>query len=78
MMPTVRNGVCKLVIKPWCYYVPQEVHWQGPYTVTKVFDDGLKYELDTGKTRKQHRIYHINLLSKWQTRDELAALVMQE
>ena len=55
-----------------------EVHWQGPYTVTKVFDDGLNYELDTGKTRKQHRIYHINLLSKWQTRDELAALVMQE
>jgi len=27
---------------------------------------------------KQHRTYHINLLSKWQSRDEMAALVMAE
>ena len=47
-----------------------EMRWQGPYTVTKVFKDGLNYELDTGKVRKQHRTYHINLLSKWQSRDE--------
>ena len=26
-----------------------EMRWQGPYTVTKVFKDGLNYELDTGK-----------------------------
>ena len=31
-----------------------------------------------GKTCKQHRTYHINLLSKWQSRDEMAALVMEE
>ncbi|RUA04547.1 MAG: hypothetical protein DSY43_06070 [Gammaproteobacteria bacterium] len=55
-----------------------EVKWQGPFTVTKVFDDGLNYELDTGKTRKQHRTYHINLLNKWQSRDEVAALIMPE
>ena len=55
-----------------------EMKWQGPFTVTKAFEDGLNYELDTGKTHKQHRIYHINLLSKWQSRDERAALVMEE
>ncbi|XP_068684916.1 uncharacterized protein [Montipora foliosa] len=26
-----------------------EMRWQGPYAVTKVFKDGLNYELDTGK-----------------------------
>ena len=55
-----------------------EMRWQGPYTVTKVFKDGLNYELDTGKVRKQHRTYHINLLSKWQSRDAIAALVLPE
>ena len=55
-----------------------EVKWQGPYTVTKVFDGGLNYELDTGKTVKRNRVYHINLLKKWQSRDEIAALVMPE
>ena len=55
-----------------------EMKWQGPYTVTKAFEDGLNYELDTGKTHKQHRTYNINLLSKWQSRDERTALVMEE
>ena len=55
-----------------------EVKWQGPYEITKVLKDGLNYEVDTSKNRKQHRIYHINLLSKWQSRDEAAALVMPE
>ena len=55
-----------------------EVSWQGPYRVTKVLNDGLNYELDTGKAHKQHRTYHINLLSKWQSRDEMVALVLQE
>ena len=55
-----------------------EVSWQGPYIVTKVLNDGLNYELDTGKAHKQHRTYHINLLSKWQSRDEVAALVLKE
>jgi hypothetical protein len=55
-----------------------EIKWQGPYTVTKVMDNGLNYELDTGKAVKQHRVYHINLLRKWQSRDEIAALVVPE
>ena len=37
--------------------------WQGPYRVTKVLNDGLNYELDTGKAHKQHRKYHMNFLS---------------
>ena len=55
-----------------------EVSWQGPYTVTKELNDGLNYELHTGKTHKQRHTYHINLLSKWQSRDKLAALIMPE
>ena len=47
-----------------------EMKWQGPFTITKAFEDELNYELDTGKTRKQQRAYHINLLSEWQSRDE--------
>ena len=46
--------------------------------MTKVFKDGLNYELDTGKVRKQHCTYHIKLLSKWQSRDEIAAFVLPE
>ena len=46
--------------------------------VTKALKDGLNYELDTGKVRKQHRTCHINLLSKWQSRDEIVALVLPE
>ena len=52
--------------------------WQGPFTATRALEDGLYYELDTGKTCKQHCTYHINLLNKWQSRDEKAALVMEE
>ena len=55
-----------------------EMKWQGPFTTTKAFEDGLNYELDKGETPKQHRTYLINLLSKWQSRDERAALVMEE
>ena len=55
-----------------------ELLWQGPYTVTKVLDDGLNHELHNRKTHEQHRVYHINLLSKWPTGDETAALVMPD
>ena len=41
-----------------------EMKWQGPFTITKAFEDGLNYELDTGETSKQQRAYHINLLSE--------------
>ena len=51
-----------------------EVHCQGPFKVKKVFNDGLHYEIDIGKSHKQHRVYHINLLSKWQSRDETTSL----
>ena len=55
-----------------------EMKWQGPFTVTMAFEDGLNNELDTGKTHKQHRIFHINLLRKWQSRDKRAVLEMEE
>ena len=48
-----------------------EMKWQGPF-------DSHESTRRWGKTCKLHRTYHINLLSKWQSRDEIAALVMEE
>ena len=50
-----------------------ESKWQGPYTVTNVFHNGLNYELDREKGRKQKRTYHINLLKLWKTREEISS-----
>jgi hypothetical protein len=50
-----------------------ESKWQGPYTITNVFENGLTYELDRENGRKQKRTYHINLLRLWKTRCELAS-----
>ena len=50
-----------------------ESKWQGPYTVTNVFSNGLNYELDREKGRKQKRTYHINLLRLWKTREEISS-----
>ena len=49
-----------------------EMKWQGPFIVSKVFENGLNYEVDRGKGDKQKRVYHINLLKLWKTREELA------
>jgi hypothetical protein len=51
-----------------------ESKWQGPYTITNVFENGLTYELDRKKGQKQKRTYHINLLRLWKTRCELASV----
>ena len=40
--------------------------WQGPYKVIRKISD-VNYEVDTGKTRKRKRIYHINLLRTWES-----------
>lgn len=53
-----------------------ETKWFGPYVVTQVKNNGRSYELDVGKTKKQRRTYNINLLSRWQTREEAAMLVI--
>lgn len=47
-----------------------EVSWQDPFHITKVLNDGLNSESDTGEMQKQLRTYHINLLSTWQSRHE--------
>ena len=52
-----------------------ESKWQGPYKVTNVFENGVNYELDREKGRKEKRTYHLNLLRLWKTRDELASFV---
>ncbi|KAK3740277.1 hypothetical protein QZH41_000196 [Actinostola sp. cb2023] len=56
-----------------------ETKWHGPYVITKVKDEGRSYEVDTGRSKKRHRTYYINLLKKWQDRDDdVAALVIPE
>lgn len=55
-----------------------ETKWHGPYEITKVKDDGRSYEVDTRNKKKRHRTYYINLLKKWQDRDDVAALVIPE
>ena len=50
-----------------------ESKWQGAYTVTNVFYNGLNYELDREKGRKQKQTYHINLLKLWKTREEISS-----
>ena len=40
--------------------------------VMKVLENGLNYEVDRGKGEKQKRVYHMNLLKLWRTREELA------
>ena len=50
-----------------------EVKWQEPFTVSKVLENGLNYEVDRGKGKNHKRVYHINLLKLWRTREELAS-----
>ena len=38
--------------------------WKGPYPVVKRVSDVL-YEIDMIGTRKRHRVFHINMLKRW-------------
>lgn len=55
-----------------------ETKWHGPFVITKVRDDGRSYEVDTNSRKKRHRTYYINLLKKWQDRDDVAALAVAD
>ena len=52
--------------------------WNGPFTVTQVKNDGRSIEVDTGKSIKQRRTFNVNLLSKWQSRPEEMACLVEE
>ena len=47
-----------------------EARWQGPYKITRKLSD-YNYEVDTGRVHKRLRIYHVNLLKKWKSRQEI-------
>ena len=51
-----------------------EAKWQGPFRVTRRVSD-LNYEVDVGKSRKSLRIYHVNLLKKWKSRQEVVMYI---
>ena len=38
--------------------------WKGPYPVVKRISDVL-YEVDMIGTHKRHRVFHINMLKRW-------------
>ena len=41
-------------------------NWQGPYPVKKVISP-VTYEVDMFDHQKRHRIFHVNMLRKWNT-----------
>uniref|UniRef100_A0A3P9LY71 Gypsy retrotransposon integrase-like protein 1 n=1 Tax=Oryzias latipes TaxID=8090 RepID=A0A3P9LY71_ORYLA len=47
--------------------------WQGPYTVTKKTGP-VTYELFLPERRKQHQVFHVNLLKKWSEEEHSTAL----
>ena len=46
--------------------------WQGPYSVTRPIGK-VNYEVDMSDRRKRKRVFHINMLKKWETPDTLFA-----
>ena len=54
-----------------------EAWWQGPYPITRKVGD-IDYEVDVGKSRKQLRVYHVNMLNKWRVRAETCMIVHTE
>ena len=54
-----------------------KAQWQGPYTVTRQVSD-TDYEVDTGKSRKRLRVYHVNLLRQWRDRDEMCMHIQSD
>ena len=39
-------------------------HWQGPYTIIRKLGK-LTFQVDMHDKRKRHRVFHVNLLKKW-------------
>jgi hypothetical protein len=51
--------------------------WQGPYTVIRQTSP-VDYEIQLTNKRKKKQILHVNLLRKWQAREECSFLVNVE
>jgi len=45
--------------------------WQGPFKVTRKVGD-VDYEINVGTARKKLRVYHVNLLKKWKSRENVS------
>jgi hypothetical protein len=54
-----------------------EAEWQGPYPITRKIGK-VDYEVNVGKSRKQLRVYHVNMLKKWRARVEECMFVHTE
>jgi transposase InsO family protein len=57
LLPTTTN---KLTVK-----------WQGPFKITRKVTD-VDYEINVGSSRKKLRVYHVNLLKRWKSRENVA------
>ncbi|XP_070576386.1 uncharacterized protein [Ptychodera flava] len=51
-----------------------QAQWQGPYKVTKRIST-VDYEVEIGNKRKKKKVYHVNMLRKWFSREGTAFLV---
>ena len=54
-----------------------EAEWQGPFKITRKVSD-TDYEVDTGRSRKKLGVYHVNLLKKWRSREEVVMFTFSE
>ena len=50
--------------------------WQGPYQVLKAFGE-VNYLIDMGNRKKSKRIFHVNMLKKWQVQESTGYLMKE-
>ena len=48
--------------------------WQGPYQVLKAVGE-VNYLVDMGNRKKSKRIFHVNMLKKWQVQESTGYLM---
>ena len=48
-------------------------HWQGPYTIVRKLGK-LTFQVDMHDKRKRRRVFHVNLLKKWNSQLATACL----
>ena len=54
-----------------------QAEWRGPFKITKKISD-VDYEIDTGRVRKKLTVYHVNMLKKWKSRQEVTMFAFSE
>ncbi|KAI8498470.1 hypothetical protein Bbelb_236720 [Branchiostoma belcheri] len=51
-------------------------HWRGPYTILEKMNK-VDYKVDTGRSTKRVRVYHVNLLRPWEQPMQIASVALE-